>query len=92
MVHNPEKFSKEGLKKPKCEQSVMYSNINGVISGILELNDYLRDKNPDIVGLTETKLGEREDLMMVGEGKYNVWKRNRVGKMGGGVMLLVKKI
>lgn len=91
MVHNPEKYSKKGLKKLTYERNVMYSNINGVISGILELNDYLRDKNPDIVGLTETKLREGEDLMKVGEGKYNVWKRNRVGKMGGGVMLLVKK-
>ena len=33
------------------ELKVMYTNINGLITGLLELNDYLRDNTPDIEAL-----------------------------------------
>ena len=33
-----------------------FTNINGFVSGILKLNDYLRETQLDVVGLVETKL------------------------------------
>ena len=70
---------------------VSYTNINGVLSSQLELNDYIKEKKPDIIGLVETKLCGSETLIELGDQEYNMWKRNRSGKMGGGVMMLVKK-
>ena len=69
----------------------MYTNVNGLITGLLELNDYLRDNTPDIVGITETKLEHLIEAVNIGDGKYNVYRRDRKGKKGGGVALLVKK-
>ena len=37
---------------------VMYTNIDGLTSGILELRDYMMEKKPDVVCITETKLRE----------------------------------
>ena len=70
---------------------VSYTNINGVLSSQLELNYYIKEKKPDIIGLVETKLYGSETLIELGDQEYNMWKRNRSGKMGGGVMMLVKK-
>lgn len=42
---------------------------------------------PDM-GLLETKVGEGVGELDFGGSKYNMWKRNRKGKQGGGVMLL----
>ena len=62
-----------------------------LIMGLLELNDYLRDNTPDIVGITETKLEHLIEAVNIGFGKYDVYRRDRKGKKGGGVALLVKK-
>ena len=76
-----------GISKLK----VMYTNVNGLITGLVELNDYLRDNTPDIVGITETKLDHVIEAINIGDGKYDVYRRDRKGKKGGGVVLLVKK-
>ena len=69
----------------------MYTNINGITPGLLELNDYLRENKPDIVGITETKLDQVIDSINVGDKNYSVCRRDRKGKGGGSVMLLVKE-
>ena len=69
----------------------MYTNINGITPGLLELNDYLRENKPDIVGITETKLDQVIDSINIGDKNYNVCRRDREGKRGGGVMILVKE-
>ena len=37
---------------------VTYTNIDGLVSGIVELKDYLQERKPEVVCLTETKLKE----------------------------------
>ncbi len=37
---------------------VVYTNVNGLVSGLRELNIFLQKASPDIIGLTEIKLHE----------------------------------
>ncbi|MPC49430.1 hypothetical protein E2C01_043228 [Portunus trituberculatus] len=69
---------------------VAYTNINGILTAKIELNDYLRENKPNIMGSTKTKLCERLEALDIGENSYNIWK-NREAIKGGGVMLLGKK-
>ncbi len=46
----------EGSKCGRGRLKVAYMNINGLISGVLELEDYLKEEKPDIMGIVETKL------------------------------------
>ena len=41
------------------EITVAYLNVNGVVSGIDELSDYLKENKPDIKGIAETKLSDQ---------------------------------
>ena len=68
---------------------VMYTNIDGLLSGLLELRDYLIEKKPDVVCITETKLREEIKISFKEQG-YNVWRRDRKGKAGGGVLIIVR--
>ena len=70
---------------------VAYTNIDGLVSAVLELKDFIRMEQPDVMGIVETKLSNEIDVLDIGDGKYNVWTKNRVSKKGGGVMLMVKK-
>ena len=67
----------------------MYTNIDGVLSSKLELGDYLKEMEPKIVCLAETKLSEGINLDL--GNNYSIWRRDRVGKGGGGVMIITKK-
>ena len=67
----------------------MYTNIDGVMSSRLELEDYLKEVKPSIVCLAETKLNEAIKLDL--DNSYNLWRKDRVGKGGGGVMIMTKK-
>ncbi|MPC97700.1 hypothetical protein E2C01_093026 [Portunus trituberculatus] len=68
-----------------------YTNVNGLQSALVEINDYLRVERSDVMGITETKLTEVIEENKIREGEYNIWVRNRAEKQGGSVMLLVKK-
>ena len=67
---------------------VMYTNIDGIISRKLELAD-LKEKKPEIVCLTQTKLCE-EIQTNIENDNYNTWRKDRKNKKGGGVMLMIK--
>ena len=41
---------------------VMYTNIDGILSSVLEVRDYLKESKPDVLCLTETKLKEEIHL------------------------------
>ncbi len=71
--------------------TVAYTNINGLISTLRELNNYIKIKQPDIMGITEVKLNETTENTRIGNSNYNVWIKHRNNKKGGGVMLLTKK-
>ena len=70
--------------------NVMYTNIDGIIPRILELRDYLREGDPDVVCLAETKLTEDIYIRLQENDNYNVWRKDRKGKNGGGVLILIK--
>ena len=71
--------------------TVSYSNVNGLISGLDELNDYLKENKPDIMGIVEMKLTDQVLSTCIGNEEYNTWTRNRKEKQGGGVMFLTRK-
>ena len=68
----------------------MYTNIDGILSSVLEVRDYLKENRPDVLCLTETKLKENVHLSFKEEG-YNNWRRDRRGKGGGGVLIIVRE-
>ncbi len=70
--------------------TVAYTNVDGLVSVMDEVNEFIRANEPDIMAMVETKLRDSETPNL-GGGKYNMWIRNRCGKGGGGVMMLVKK-
>ncbi len=69
---------------------ITYTNIDGLISSILEVRDYLREEKPDVMCMTETKLRQEILLNFEKEG-YKLWRRDRKGKGGGGVLILVRE-
>ena len=86
----------EGRREQKQDKIVkieklrmMYTNIDGLLSSRLELRDYLVEVNPAIVCLTETKLNEIIKLDI--DSNYNTWRKDRVGKGGGGIMIMTRK-
>ena len=68
---------------------VMYTNIDGILSSRLELQDYVMAEKPDIVCLTETKLNDKIKVNL--DNKFNIWRKDREGKGGGGVMIMTRK-
>ena len=69
----------------------MYSNVDGLTSKRLELKDTIQEKNPDIICITETKLIPETTIEALGINDYNIWRRERTEKGGGGVMIMAKK-
>ena len=48
-------------------------------------------REPDVVCLTETKLIDDININIEnGDNIYNIWRKNRIGKNGGGVLILTK--
>ena len=84
MVYSGEGGSSEKERGRNRNLKVANTNINGLISGISELNDFLEEVKPEIV---ETKLSGQLPPNNVGNGQYNMWLKNRDGKQGGGVMV-----
>lgn len=74
------------------KMKIAYTNIDGYITSKLELEDYLRKENPDMMCIVETKLSEEIKIqeLEINEGRYKVWRRDRAGRRGGGVMVMIK--
>ena len=70
---------------------IVYSNVDGLISKLMELKDIVKDKKPQVICLTETKLSTNiiDDTLNIGN--YNIWRKDRKFKQGGGVMILTCK-
>ncbi len=45
-----------------------YTNVNGFMSAVNELNDYLIEKESDVMGLVELKLNEELIILIIGGG------------------------
>ena len=78
-------------KRTSNHLTIIYSNVDGLTSKIRELKDTIREKNPDIICITETKLTKESSIEALGLNNYNVWRKERTCKGGGGVMILTKK-
>ena len=67
MVSEQEREQADKLRKRKGVWKVAYTNINGIISSIRDLNVYLVKKAHPIMGLTEIKLYEKlEEVKNIG--------------------------
>ncbi|MPC08176.1 hypothetical protein E2C01_000753 [Portunus trituberculatus] len=60
-----------GVKKSR----VTCIDIDGLLSSMLEVKDYLKEKNPDVMCIVETKL--RAEIHVNFKEGYNNWRRNR---------------
>ena len=79
----------EAVTKQNDEIKVMYTNIYGIISRKLELIHYLKEKKPEIVCLTETKVCQKIQTNIENY-NYNIWRKDRKDIKDGGVMLMIK--
>lgn len=70
----------------------MHLNINSLFSKCFELNQVLELDNFDLIFLNETKLDESVPNSFFVPTNYNLLRRDRKEKGGGGVMVLVKKV
>ena len=53
----------------------------------MKLKDVVKDKKPQVICLRETKLSTNiiDDTLNIGN--YNIWRKDRKFKQGGGVMI-----
>ncbi len=90
MVHAKSEGCRGTAVREGGSWTVAYTNVDGLVSVMDEVNEFIKANEPDIMAMVETKLRDSETPNL-GGGKYNMWIRNRCGKGGGGVMMLVKK-
>ena len=82
--------SKEQIGKGK-DIRISYTNIDGFLSKRLECMDHLKEEKPDIMCIVETKLRPNIQVDWFGDGNYRMWRKDRVNKRGGGIIVLTKK-
>ena len=74
--------------KLKCT----YTNADGILKGnkYSEILNYIDVHNPDVFFVTETKL--KTDDVLVHLDNYNIFRKDRMNSLGGGVLILTKKM
>ena len=84
--------------RPKDKEKVLqevskiwYTNVNGLMSKRLELEQLLEREKPDMMIISETNWKEEWGIPDISKDKYDFWIRNRKDKGGGGVMILTGK-
>ena len=85
--------------RPKSSKKVLqevskikYTNVNGLWSKRLEMEELLEREKPDMMILSETKWKSEWGNPDIGKGKYDFGIKNGKGKGGGGgVMILTGK-
>nr|VZI00941.1 unnamed protein product [Spirometra erinaceieuropaei] len=73
-------------KKLKC----LYSNAQCLLSKLDELKIYVDQTLPDIISITETWLSASVDDREVALSGYHLFRKDRLGRQGGGVLVYVK--
>src|ERR1043165_931846 len=73
------------------ELHVLHANVNGLRARKDKLECYLRETNPDIVLLNETRLGNSPTPRIAGYTKASVRNRTTDRTQSGGVAIFVKK-
>ena len=70
--------------------SLLLSNVNRVCNKLDEISIILYDKCPDIVVFTETWLDSSIPDSVVSMPLYSVLRKDRINKIGGGVMMYIR--
>ncbi len=65
-------------------QTVCYTNVNGLISTKMELNELLNRTTPYVAVLCGTNWKNEWGTPDIGDDKYDLWMKNRSDKGGGG--------
>ncbi|BHF74856.1 hypothetical protein SprV_0501794400 [Sparganum proliferum] len=73
-------------KKLKC----LYSNAQSLLSKLDELKIYVNQTLPDVISITETWLSASVDDREVALSGYHLFRKDRSGRQGGGVLTYVK--
>ena len=68
---------------------VAYTSVDGLLCSMLEIKDYLSSKKMDVFCMVETKL--KEIYINFQQEGFKFWRRDRKGKGGGGVLIMVKE-
>ena len=68
---------------------VIYTNVDGICSKRLEITDMLKEKEPMVFCMVETKVKKEINLELFGWEGYNIWRKDRANKFGGGICILV---
>ena len=76
---------------PREVNKVWYTNVGGLMSKSLEMEEFLKRERPDVMVLCETKWKCEWGVPDMGNGNYDYWIRNRQEKGGGGIMILTRK-
>ena len=66
-----------------------YTNVDGIISSMLEIRDYQNFQKPDVFCMVETKLKEEIQISFQQE-ENRIFRRNRKGN-GGGILIMVQE-
>ena len=71
---------------------IAYTNADGILNGnkIDELFSLIDNYDPDIISLTETKLKPTDIIPHIDN--YQIFRKDRLTSLGGGVAILIKKI
>lgn len=84
------KETKENCQKAPTKLSCLYANARSIINKFEELELYVKDEKPDIIGITEAWTREQIGDSEINLNGYTLFRRDRGGeKMGGGVLLYV---
>ena len=69
---NSVKANQPGTNYKNSKIKIVYSNVDGLISKLTELKDIIKDKKPQVICLTETKLSSNilDDTLNLGN--YNI--------------------
>ena len=85
-------------KRSKVEEKLLqelvrvwYTNVGGLMSKRLEMEEFLQRERPDVMVISETKWKSEWGIPDIGKENYDYWIMNRKDKGGGGVMILTKK-
>ncbi|BHF78051.1 hypothetical protein SprV_0602116100 [Sparganum proliferum] len=68
----------------------LYTNVQSLLSKFEELKIHLCDLSPDVISLTETWLTQHVDDRELALPGYQMFRRDREGRQGGGVLTYVK--
>ena len=83
----------KGQPKERKDMRILYTNIVGFSSKRLKCMDHQERDKPHIMCIlrVETNLRPNIQVDWFGDGNYGLWRRDRMKKDGGGMIVLTRK-